>query len=179
MLESPEIRESRREGKERFSPVSGRDAGSLLYFIIIIASFLPNTPILNSPTPTVPRSIMTEAKRARECQVIHSWSAPRSLSTSLMYSFAQVFSVAHFTTIATTTTALFSWFDLCVSVTLLPCYTFCGHPCCHTSLYFWIFNYTHKLESFNFGCPEWIQSTIHCNFICFLCRQSAKLICWM
>lgn len=25
----------------------------------------------------------------RETEVIHSWSAPRSLSTSLMYSFAQ------------------------------------------------------------------------------------------
>ena len=29
-------------------------------------------------------------ERSEEIEVIHSWSAPRSLSTSLMYSFAQV-----------------------------------------------------------------------------------------
>jgi hypothetical protein len=33
---------------------------------------------------------MAEQKEVMEAEVIHSWSAPRSLSTSLMYSFAQV-----------------------------------------------------------------------------------------
>lgn len=31
-----------------------------------------------------------EDPRNQEVEVIHSWSAPRSISTALMYSFAQV-----------------------------------------------------------------------------------------
>lgn len=32
-----------------------------------------------------------EGNKETEIEVIHSWSAPRSLSTSVMYSFAQVY----------------------------------------------------------------------------------------
>lgn len=45
---------------------------------------------VNGETSEALNHFMTMA--TEEVQVIHSWSAPRSLSTSLMYSFAQVFS---------------------------------------------------------------------------------------